>query len=62
MGLIREPKNVDLIIKSEPWTKEELKKFREVMKQQRERRAKLKARLTKKRGTKARTPNKMHVP
>jgi molybdate-binding protein len=62
MGLVREPKNVDLIIKSEPWTKEELKKFREVMKQQRERRAKLKARLNKKRGTKARTPNKVHVP
>ena len=34
MGLIREPKNVDFIIKSEPWTNEELKKFREVMKQQ----------------------------
>jgi len=62
MGLIREPKNVDLIIKSEPWTKEELKKFREIMKQQRERRAKLKAPLTKKRGTKARTPNNVHVP
>ena len=60
MGLIREPKNVDLIIKSEPWTKEELKKLREVMKQQRERRAKLKARLTKKRATKARTPNSVY--
>ena len=57
MGLIREPKNVDFIIKSEPWTKEELKQFREIMRQQRERRAKLKARLTKKKGTKARTPN-----
>lgn len=57
MGLIREPKNVDFTIKSEPWTKEELKKFREIMKQQRERRAKLKTRVTKKRGTKARTPN-----
>lgn len=55
MGLIREPKNVDFIIKSEPWTKEELKKFREIMKQQRERRAKLKSLLTKKRGTKALT-------
>ncbi len=53
MGLIREPKNVDFIIKSEPWTKEELKKFREIMKQQRERRAKLKLSLTKKKGTKA---------
>jgi len=27
MGLIREPKDVDVTIKSEPWTKEELKKF-----------------------------------
>ena len=42
MGLIREPKNVDLIIKSEPWTKDELKQFREIMKKQRERKAKLK--------------------
>ena len=62
MGLIREPKNVDFIIKSEPWTKEELKEFREIMKMQRERRAKLKLRVTKKRGTKARTPNTVHVP
>jgi molybdate-binding protein len=62
MGLIREPKNVDFIIKSEPWTKDELKKLREIMKQQKERRAKLKARVTKKRGTKARTPNKVHMP
>lgn len=61
MGLIREPKNVDFIIKSEPWTKEELKQFREIMKQQREKQAKLKKRLTKKRGTKARTPNKRFV-
>ena len=44
MGLIREPKNVDFIIKSEPWTSEELKKFREIMKQQKEKRAKLKTR------------------
>ncbi|MFM9837961.1 MAG: hypothetical protein ACKVOQ_06830 [Cyclobacteriaceae bacterium] len=46
MGLIREPKNVDFIIKSEPWTDEELKMFREIMKHQRERRAKLKTKLT----------------
>ena len=45
MGLIREPKNVDFIIRSEPWTKNELKMFREIMKHQRERRTKLKARL-----------------
>lgn len=53
MGLIREPKNVDFIIKSEPWTNEELKKFREVMKQQREKRAKLKSRLTMKKRNKS---------
>ncbi len=41
MGLIREPKDVDFAIKSEPWTKEELKKFREIMKQQKEKRVKL---------------------
>jgi hypothetical protein len=41
MGLIREPKDVDFTLKSEPWTKEELKKFREIMKQQKEKRAKL---------------------
>ncbi len=58
MGLIREPKNVDFIIKSEPWTKEELKQFREIMKKQRERKAKLKLRATKKSVSKARTPNK----
>ena len=51
MGLIREPKNVDFIIKSEPWTKEELKKFREIMKQQREKLAK--ARLANKKRTKS---------
>jgi len=31
MGLIREPKNVDFIIKSEPWTEKELADFRELM-------------------------------
>ncbi|MBL7845574.1 MAG: hypothetical protein JNK44_17050 [Cyclobacteriaceae bacterium] len=48
MGLIREPKNVDFIIKSKPWTKDELKQFREIMKKQRERRSKLKMRVPKK--------------
>lgn len=28
MGLIKEPKNVDLSTKSEPWTKQELADFR----------------------------------
>lgn len=31
MGLIREPKKVDLIVKSEPWTEQELSDFRELM-------------------------------
>lgn len=49
MGLVREPKNVDFVVKSEPWTKEELKQFRDIMKKQREQKAKLKSRVTKKR-------------
>lgn len=53
MGLIREPKNVDFIIESEPWTSEELKKFREIMKQQKEKRAKLKVRSTTKKRVKS---------
>ena len=28
MGLIREPKDVDFTVKSEPWTEEELADFR----------------------------------
>lgn len=32
MGLIKEPKNIDFTIKSEPWTKEELLDFRKIMK------------------------------
>jgi hypothetical protein len=59
MGLIREPKNVDFIIKSKPWTKEELKQFREIMKKQRERRSKLKLRVAKKSRAKGTTPNKV---
>ena len=31
MGLIKEPKNVDLSTKSEPWTKQELADFRKIM-------------------------------
>lgn len=48
MGLIREPKNVDFIIKSTPWTKEELKQFRAIMKQQKEKRSKSKSRVSTK--------------
>ena len=31
MGLIREPKNIDLSTKSEPWTENELADFRKLM-------------------------------
>ena len=31
MGLIREPKNIDLSTKSEPWTEQELADFRKIM-------------------------------
>lgn len=31
MGLIKEPKNVDFIIESKPWTEEELIDFRKIM-------------------------------
>ncbi len=32
MGLIKEPKNNDFSIKSEPWTENELIEFRKIMK------------------------------
>ncbi|HWY09788.1 MAG TPA: hypothetical protein VN026_00610 [Bacteroidia bacterium] len=41
MGLIKEPKKVDLIIKSESWTDKELKEFRKIMKAQKAKRKKL---------------------
>lgn len=31
MGLIKEPKNIDLSNKSEPWTEQELADFRKLM-------------------------------
>ena len=31
MGLIKEPKNVDFTVQSEPWSEEELKDFRKLM-------------------------------
>jgi hypothetical protein len=59
MGLIREPRNVDFIIESKPWTKEELDKFREIMKRQRETTIRLKAHPTNKRRTKSTPHNKV---
>jgi len=31
MGLIKEPKDIDLSTKSEPWTERELSDFKEIM-------------------------------
>jgi len=40
MGLIKEPKNVDLSTKSEPWTEQELIDFRKIMQDIRNKNAK----------------------
>ena len=34
MAIIKEPKGVDFVVNSEPWTEEELKQFRKLMKKQ----------------------------
>jgi len=41
MGLLREPKDIDLIIKSQPWTEAELVEFRILMKKLKENKKKL---------------------
>ena len=33
MGLIKEPKDVDFTVQSKPWTEEELRDFRKLMKE-----------------------------
>ncbi len=47
MGLIKEPKKVDLLIKSEPWSDKELSEFRKIMKAEKAKRKKLSLRTTK---------------
>jgi hypothetical protein len=47
MGLIKEPKNVDLSTKSEPWTEQELADFRKIMQQIKEKNAAQKLRKAK---------------
>ena len=42
MGLIKEPKNVDLSTKSEPWTEKELVDFRKIMQDIKDKNAKRK--------------------
>ena len=34
MAIVKEPNGVDFVVKSEPWTDEELKEFRKLMKKQ----------------------------
>ena len=45
MGLIKEPKNIDLSTKSEPWTEQELVDFRKIMKDIKQKNAKRKERI-----------------
>ena len=47
MGLIKEPKNVDLSTKSEPWTKQELADFRKIMQDIKAKNAKRRDRVLK---------------
>lgn len=45
MGLIKEPKDVDFTVQSEPWTEEELRDFRKLMNEIKAKTAKRKAQL-----------------
>ena len=46
MGLIKEPKDVDLSTKSEPWSEQELTDFRKIMQDIKSKNAKRKLRAT----------------
>jgi hypothetical protein len=46
MGLIKEPKDVDLSTKSEPWSEQELSDFRKIMQDIKNKNAKRKVRAT----------------
>ena len=52
MGLIKEPKNVDLSTKSEPWTEQELVDFRKIMQDIKAKNAKRKERTLRLRADK----------
>lgn len=56
MGLIKEPKNIDLSTKSEPWTEQELLDFRKIMQKIKEKNAK-----SKQRKSRAKTKKKQTV-
>jgi len=34
MAIVKEPKGIDFVVKSEPWSDEELKEFRKLIKKQ----------------------------
>lgn len=34
MAIVKEPKGIDFVVKSEPWSDEELKEFRKIMDKQ----------------------------
>lgn len=50
MGLIKEPKDIDLRVNSKPWTEIELSDFRKLMQINKAKRLKLDARGTKSHG------------
>ena len=52
MGLIKEPKNVDLSTKSKPWTEQELVDFRKIMQDIKAKNTKRKKRLLRLRAEK----------
>lgn len=52
MSIVKEPKGVDFVVKSEPWSDQELKEFRKLMKKQKselgeEKRSKIKEKVNK---------------
>ena len=52
MGLIKEPKNIDLSTRSEPWTEQELVDFRKIMQDIKHKNAKRKERALRSRAEK----------
>ena len=48
MGLVKEPREIDFIIQSEPWTDKELSDFRKLMEEQKSKRLKASAKKEKK--------------
>ena len=58
MGLIREPKNVDLSTKSEPWTEQELVDFRKIMQDIKDKNTKHKDMTLRLKVTKSNLPEK----